>query len=215
MKKVSSKPGYKPRRAKGKGRRLPRFGKEILILLAMIVAVVVLKVTLHEFAHKRRLPISRLEWKRYSPPNCALSLDLPGEPMPESVPLPTNIASNIKQVDRYRYASPGLAVSLWSARLDDQAPADLRMAAAGAAESLKQVPGVTNYRDEVIPVESFGRPGLRLTGSFEQVGDKQMIEALFLGERTRLWQVVVTYPASNRDGQAATKRILDSVRLED
>jgi len=198
-----------------KRRRYPRFGKEILILIAIIIAAGTWKVVIHESRHKRD-PHSPTAagWKRYSPGGSRLSLALPGEPQSENVNVPETLRAKVKQISRYKYSDEQLQVAVWDTLYFDEVSTDIQQATEGARQTMRHSEGVTEYTDSSTPIARSGRSGLLVTGTFKRYGEAMEIEAILLGDGPRLWQVIVTHPASGHDLTAESKRILDSVSLE-
>lgn len=201
-----------------KRRRYPRFGKEILIMLAMLAVIIaagVWRVAIHEFGHKDD-PHSPTAsgWKRYSPGGSQLSLFLPGEPQSEDVHVPETLKSNVKQISRYTYSDEKFQAAVWDISYFDGVSADIQQAAEGARQTIMQSEGVTEYQDSSTPASRSGRSGLLIKGTFKRHEQKMELEALLLGDGPRLWQVIVTHQVSDPDARLASKRILDSVSFE-
>ena len=187
------------------------FGKEILIMLAVLVTAGVWRVAIHEFGHKSSILTS--EWQRYSPGQSHLSLLLPGEPQltppesPESIP-------NIKEASRYRYSLEAFSAEVSHVLYREGTSADIWKAADGTASALSQSPGVTEYRNTVTAIKRSGRAGVFISGSFKRDGNKMQIEAVLLGEGSKLWQVIVTHPASDRNAERASRKVLGSIAID-
>jgi hypothetical protein len=203
------------RQVRPKHRRSPGFGKEIFIMLAIIIAAGTWRVVNHEFRHKKLSPaVNRSEWRRYSPGGSQLSLMLPGEPQLENVDAPTNLQDKVKQITRYKWSSGDLQIAVWDITYFDGVSTDIHQAAEGAGQALRQSEGVTEYRENRTPIGRSGRSGLLINGAFKRYDKEMELEAILLGDGPRLWQVIVTHPASDADMRAASRSVLDSVSLE-
>lgn len=199
---------------KEQSRHRPRFGKKLLLVLAVLTVAVVGGIAMLKYARKRPPPpVPALEWQRYSPGNSTFSLLLPGEPQSESVELPEPLRAKVKQSNRFRLSVGSLQVSVWSTTFLNEVPADIQKAAEGAVLSLRASPGVTGYVGHTTELTRSARPGMRITGTYERYSEKMAIEAMLLGDGPKLWQVIITYPTSERDAYTASKRVLDSVRI--
>jgi hypothetical protein len=216
MGKQKRKISLKAPRVKGQQRqRSFFFSKEALIIFSIIAIAGVWRLIIHEMMHDT-VPSSVLtsEWKRYSPGGTPLSLLLPSEPSRENTSIAEATDSTIKQVERSHLSIEKLNVAVWNITYADGTPTDIRRSAEGAAETLKQLPGVTDYKDEKINMQLSGRQSVLIRGSFVRDGDKMNIEAILIGEKEKLWQVIVTYPAYDRNGSFVSKKILDSIQIK-
>lgn len=191
------------------------FGTILLIVASIFASVTVGKILTHKFLHRgtpRALVLS--QWRRYWPGQSQLSLELPAEPRPGSVEVPESLLATIKQAKRYEYSIKGFKVAVWEAVYVDGVTTDIQQAAEGAASDLKQSEGVSEYHDTVTPTALSGRPALMITGSFRRYDEREEIKALLLADGPELWQVIITYPASDRNASVASRRVLDSVQIE-
>lgn len=203
------------RHTRVKHKRLPRFGKEILMLLAVFIAVGIGRILVHETAHKKSPSTTATsEWKTYHPGESQLSLSLPGEPQAEHADVPDSIRANVKQVNRYKYARREFHVAVWDISYVDGVPVDIQKAADGAVSALKQSGSATEYQDNITPITRSGRSGLLVRASYKRYGERTLIDALLLGDGTKLWQVIITHPASDDNGRIASNTILDSVKID-
>lgn len=137
---------------------LPR--KELLIFLFIIVVAGTWKFIFHGAFHDKT-PISVLtsEWERYAPGGTALSLLLPSEPGLENASLPEIEGGIVKQAERYHLSIEKIQVAVWNVTYVAGVPTDLQRAADGAATTFKQLPGVTEYQDERMPLVRSGHKG--------------------------------------------------------
>lgn len=189
--------------------------KEVFIFLFVIVVAGTWKFIFHEAFHDTT-PASVLtsEWKRYAPGGAPLSLLLPSEPRLENTGISEVSGGTLKQAERYHLSIEKIQVALWNITYADGVSTDIGRAADGAAEALRQSRGVTEYQDERKPIVRSGRQGVLVTGRFARDGEKMSIEAALLGEGEKLWQVIITRPAADRNGSLVSKRILDSIQIE-
>lgn len=215
MKKKAKMINRKPKLRVGKKLRFRLSWKEIVILLLLVSAWPVTKVVLHLFLHEKT-PASVLsaEWQRFTLADSRLSVTLPGEPQPESVTLPQSADSAIKEVHRYTYSLEDFQVGLWDISYIEGAQTDIRRAAEGAATTLRGSKGVTEYSDKVTPIKRSNRSGVFITGNFKRDGEGMELGAILLGEGPKLWQVVITHPAKDRNGNFAMKKVLDSLEIQ-
>lgn len=198
----------------GRKRRLPRFGKEVLILLALLILAATWKVFLHEMKHvKTPSSVLTSEWRRYSPGSSQLSLMLPAEPQSQSAEVPQSAAEAISQVNRYGLAVGPFKVDMWGLSYKEGLPTSIEQAASGVVEALRQSEGVTEYQDTKTPIDRSGRKGVLVKGRFKRRGEKMELEAVLIGDGPKLWKVIITHPASDRNGFVASQRILDSIEI--
>lgn len=191
------------------------FGKEILIMLAVIIAAGTWRAVNHELRHKKAPPSSTVsQWKRFSPGGSQLSLMLPGELQSEIADVPETLRDKVKQISRYKYLDEQFQVAVWDTLYFDGVSTDIQQAAEGARQTIRQSEGVTEYQDNSTRIVRSGRSGLLIRGTFRRYGEELEIEAILLGDGPRLWQVIITHPASDSDARVASKRVLDSVSLE-
>jgi hypothetical protein len=215
MKKKAKTINQKPKLRDGKKLRFSLSWKEIILLLLLVSVWPITKVVLHLFLHEKT-PASILssEWKMYTPAGTRLSVTLPGEPQPESVGLPESVDDAVKEVRRYRYSVKDFQVGLWDISYAEGAQTDIQRAAEGAAATLRGSKGVTDYKDKVTPLTRSNRSGVLITGTFKRDGEGMELGAILLGESSKLWQVIVTHPAKDHNGQIAMKKILDSLEIQ-
>ena len=204
------------KRRSGRSRRLPRFGKEVIILLAIIVVAATWRIFLYERLYvKTPSSILSSEWRTYSPGGSQLSLSLPAEPQPMSVEIPEPERARIRQADRYQFALEKFRVDIWNVLYADGVPTDIQQAAEGAAEGLRRSEGVTEYQDTKTLISRSGRKGMLVTGTFKRDGETMDLHAILLGDGPKLWQVIITHPASDPNGSVAARRILQSVEVKE
>ncbi len=190
----------------------PGLGKPLLFFLAVASLPLIIRFGIHEFIHKKKYPLQTAEWKTYSPGQSQLSLPLPGEPQPESVKVSAHDPA-IKQMECYQVSVKEFRVRIWNISYQEGTSADLQQAVHNVAPALKEPGDVTEYQESVTPIRRSGRSGLLVNGAFKRKGEQNRFRALLLSEEPRLWQVVISYPASARSGSKASQRIVDSVRI--
>lgn len=105
-------------------------------------------------------------------------------------------------------------VEVWTVSDAGGKPPDLRQAARNVALALKESGGAADYQENLSPTKRYGRGGLLINGSFRRHGEQHLFRALLTGEGPKLWQVVVSHPASYRQASTASQRIIDSVRID-
>ena len=198
-----------------RGRSL-RLGKGTLLSLAVIIVALLGAVITFKYARKKSPPpVPTSEWRRYSPGNSIFSLLLPGEPQTESVKVPEPVRAKVKQIDRFKLSAGEFQVAVWATYYVEGMSADIRQAADSAVSSFRESPGITDYIGNTNEITRSGRSGMLVTGTFKRRGERMAIEAILLGDGPRLWQVIVTCPASDRDASTASRRVLDSVKIEE
>lgn len=215
MRKPKTERPAKPVR-KGKKRRLPRFGKEVLLLVFALFVVATWRVVVHEMLHvKTPKSVLTAEWQRYSPGGSQLSVMLPAAPQAQSAEIPASEAATIKRAARYDFSVEQFKVALWDVAYVEGVPTDIERAASGAAEALSQSAGVTDYKDTKALIARSGRKGELVTGTFKRDGERMVLQAARFGDGPKLWQVIITHPASDRNGSIAARRILDSIEIKE
>ncbi|HKP12213.1 MAG TPA: hypothetical protein VJZ91_08895, partial [Blastocatellia bacterium] len=155
------------------------------------------------------------EWRKYSPGGSQLSLSLPAEPQPVGVEPPESERAKIRQADRYEFAIEKFRVDTWSVIYADGVPTDIQQAAEGATEGLRQSEGVTEFQDTKTLISRSGKKGVLVTGTFKRAGETVDLHAILLGDGPKLWQVIITHPASDPNGSIAARRILQSVEIKE
>lgn len=192
------------------------FGAVVLAGVSIFLAVTIWKLALHEFLHKKhgKTPSALLAsgLKRYSLPGSQLSLQLPGEPQKENVDSPASGAL-VRQLHLYRYAVEGFQVAIWDGQYIERLPNDLQQTADGVIRALRDLAGVTEWQNSVTPIIRSGRSGLLIIGTFKRDSLNIELEAVLLRDESKLWQVIVTHPASSGSAHAASQRILDSIDI--
>lgn len=201
-----------------KGQRRQRsilLSKEALILFFVLAIAGTWKFIFHEAFHDTTpASIFTSEWNRYTPGGTALSLLLPAEPNPESSGIPEVTGNAIKHAQRYQLSIEKFHVAVWNVTYADGVPTDIQRAADGAAETVKQSKGVTDYQDKRRPIVRSGKAGVLTNARLVRDGEKLHMAAALLGEKERLWQVIVTHPVADRNGALASKKILDSIQIQ-
>ena len=204
------------KRSSGRIRRLPRFGKEVVILLALILVAATLKTCWYERLHvKTPSSILSSKWKTYSPGESQLSLSLPAEPQPVGAEIPDSDRAKIRQADRYQFALERFRVDIWNVLYADGVPTDIQQAAEGAIEGLRQSEGVTEFQDSKTLISRSGKKGMLVTGTFKRADETVDLHAILLGDGPKLWQVIITHPASDQNGSVAARRILQSIEIKE
>ncbi|HKQ05629.1 MAG TPA: hypothetical protein VJ464_10885 [Blastocatellia bacterium] len=199
---------------RGRKRRLPRFGKEVLILLSLLLLVATWRIFLHEMLHvKTPSSVLMSEWRRYSPGSSQLSLMLPAEPQSQSAEVPESADEAISRVNRCGLAVGPFKVDMWDISYKEGLPTSIEQAASGAVEALRQSEEVTEYQDTKTPIDRSGRKGVLVKGRFKRRGEKMELEAVLIGDGPKLWQVIIIHPASDRNGVIASQRILNSIEI--
>lgn len=203
------------KRIKRKRKLIPRFGKEILIVIAAIIVAGTWKLVFHEFVHgKSHIAIKKGDWKRYSPGWSQLSLMLPGEMQSENVSVPENLRDKVEKVSRYKFSDEQFQVTVWDMSYFASVPTDIQQAADGARLTLREADGVKDYQDNSTVIARSGRSGRLIRGTFSRSDEEMKFDAILLGDGPKLWLVITTYPASDSVAQKASKIVLDSVSLE-
>ncbi len=190
----------------------PGLGKPLLFFLALAFLPLMIRLGVHEFVHKKKYPLQTGEWKFYSPGQSQLSLPLPSETQPESVKVSV-LDSAIKQMEGHQVSVKEFRVRIWNISYQEGMSADLQQAVHNVAPALKEAGDVMEYQESVTPIRRSGRSGLLVSGAFKRKGEQNQFRALLLSEEPRLWQVVVSYPASDRAASKASQQIVDSVRV--
>ena len=204
------------KRRSGRSRRLPRFGKEVIILLAIIVVAATWRIFLYERLYvKTPSSILSSEWRTYSPGGSQLSLSLPAEPQPVGAEIPDSDRAKIRQADRYQFALERFRVDIWNVLYADGVPTDIQQAAEGAIEGLRQSEGVTEFQDSKTLISRSGKKGMLVTGTFKRADETVDLHAILLGDGPKLWQVIITHPASDQNGSVAARRILQSIEIKE
>lgn len=203
------------KRSGSKRKLAPRFGKEILIVLAVFIVASTWRIVLHEFTHdKRHAAIKKAAWKQYSPGGDQLSLMLPGEMGSENVDVPENLREKVEHISRYKYDDEQFQVTVWDMSYFAGIPTDIQQAAEGARRTLNELDSVEDYQDSITPITISGRPGRLMRGTFKRSDEEMKLDAVLLGDGPKLWLVINSYPASDSIAHSASKRILDSVKVD-
>ena len=207
--------GYRrAKETKSKRRHIVGLGALLLGVISFVLAVTIGRRVLHEFTRgNSSTTILASGWKKYPLAGTELSLELPGEPQTTNFEVPEPLRAQVREVRVYKCAVEGLQVVVWNALYEAGTAYDLERAADGAIHALKNCEGVTNYEDTVTRIVRSGRSGLLVRGTFNRQGSAMKRDAVLLGEESKLWQVTVTHPASDRNADAACKRVLDSIEI--
>ena len=203
----------KPERRTSKKTSGPSPMVVIVIFAITSIAMMIGGVIYHEHQHAKIRSVSSQYWNRYSPGGSQLSLLLPGEPQPDSVPASEFIGPNVKQADCYKSYAGEFQVSVRTVVYEDGIPVNTRQAADRLASEIKLSEGVTEYRHTSTQITNSGRPGLLIAGQYNRNGAAMEIEAALLGEGPKLWEVIVTRPRSDRDGRVRSRRVFDSIQI--
>ena len=215
MTKARKRTSNRSKKARG-ARWQPKPSYVLLILIAAIGGPLIIKLSAHKFFHRhqeRNAATKLSEWKRSFPEGSRLSLELPGELQREDAPTPESSRRTIKEATRYKHSSGAFEVAVWDITYLEGVPTDLRRAAEGAASTLKESGGITDYQDTVTPATCSGQPCLRMSATFKRYGISSRLEAILIGQGSKLWQVIATFQASAADAPFAVQRVLDSVRI--
>lgn len=213
MRKIRGKQSRKAERRRRRKFLPPGFGWRPLLLLALALsAPLTLRFAAHKFLHDHSSPLYAAKWKVYSPGESRLSLLLPGAPQFAGVGA-TDADPAAIGVARYQVVVGEFRVALWEISYREGTPADLRQASRGVASALREFGEVAEYQENFATTRRYGREGLLVRGEYKRGGGRQLFSALLTGEGAKLWQTVVSYPASDRLAASASRRVLDSVRL--
>ncbi|HKV38896.1 MAG TPA: hypothetical protein VJX67_06760, partial [Blastocatellia bacterium] len=147
-------------------------------------------------------------WARYSPGNCGLSIELPGEPIAQDLPVPEKAKGVIRYVKRYAYNGPADVILATHTLLTLDVPADVLASAAMGA--LAGYPGVSDFKYSTSPVSA---NKVSVKGSYRQGGVALGLQGFIATQGRHTWMVVAIRAQNGNSESGIGQRVLSSVQF--
>lgn len=147
------------------------------------------------------------EWSRYSPGNSTFSLELPGQPQPLDLPLPSQMQKELQSATGYLYTDGRLVVVI--AHL---VPKQGSTAAAELKNFASQLS--RGARGDGASVKVIDQSTVMISHQLNEGGGSQQLEGLAKLVRGTVWMVMAIYPQGDESGHALAQRVIDSAIFE-
>ncbi len=148
-------------------------------------------------------------WKRYSPQGCGLSLELPSQALPLSVPMPEDIKNDVRYMKYYQYSRDRLVLII--VHCSSLRPFPPKELAEGVVKGIIDNPDVTEVQYSTEPSAAFIAP---LKGTYKQKGTLLEINGFAVARDTHTWFVIAIHRQIDEAARLNAHRILESVKLD-
>jgi hypothetical protein len=159
---------------------------------------------------------SPFEWQEFSIGSPALTLETPGVPYPQEVPLPNDVLSFIRRYDAYiiENEAKGIAVIISHVAYADEIKADLK----GALEGTIAEWELNGSKVDILSTSEqmfSGKTGIRQSGLlYLETGLFNYTNTVIV-EGSMLWQILVVIQTEDMTLQLVLQKILDSITFKD
>jgi hypothetical protein len=168
-------------------------------------------------SEKTSVEVLDQKWIKETYGSFGLTVETPVKMTKGNLPVPDNVKQFVEKMDVYNYMSAkGFKVMINSIKYyPSVGQVNLQGAADGSVNEMKMQKGVTDfdYTEEFILKNDI--PGFIQNGTFKQNGiGVEFINAGF-SKGLILWQVMVIYQADDEVGRIASKRVIESIEIND
>ncbi len=158
---------------------------------------------------EKKAPNQAVNWTRYIPEKCGLSLELPGEPVPVQSSVPENARQRLHYANVYQYdGSEVVAVVLHMSGLE---PLSAKGIAEGFVKGIMQNTAVSDLSYSTEPITGSRAP---LKGSYKEGGIVFQMTGVAISQGKQGWLVVSVHRQASQAAQATTGRILSSIKTD-
>lgn len=188
----------------------------MLFIVAMIVGGVV-KVFVKDMAkgrHSAGNPAAQAagtEWGRHS--MGSLSLESPGDLKPLQTEAPKETRHALRSNEGYSYSENGLTIAANHSVYSEGAELNLQKAAEHAVSTASQSKSVTQFKHKTSLFMQDGKEGLHITGNFKAEGVPHIHKTVIFIDKRDIWLVTVTFKEADTAAEAASQRVLDSIKI--
>lgn len=154
-----------------------------------------------------------IQWKRYTVGSSGASMELPGKPKTQKLPITDANRKLLKLQESSSSLGPGFFVLVTYADYQPGKRPDLETALKGMATSLGDASGGKG-KPQVQRLKVSGRNAALETISYVSNGQRQGLKQLIVMDGTRFWQVAVAFPPNKPSSVAAADRVIRSVKIQ-
>lgn len=142
-----------------------------------------------------------------------LSVELPGLPLPLTVPIPPEAKNNIKSMEAVQVQKKNFEAGASRMMFAPGVELSLEGGLDGSIQEIVKKQGLSVVTQERKPVTISGIKGLRCTAVFRKGSNDLEMQTVILAKGTTSWMVFCLYLKNNNDSRATATRIHESIQI--